>query len=781
MNPPPSNFTHLEVHSHYSLLGATAPPAQLAARAAAQGMRRLALTDSWALYGVMAFAKACQEAGVQPILGMTVEVAPPGAANVGGGRPTGHLVLLATDPAGYRSLCRLSSLVQGSPQRQAAFQRGLSPQDLAAHAEGLICLSGGRRGWVERCLRAGDHRTALEFAEFLARVYGDRAYLSLEMQRPEDRAIAQGIVEVGNLIGVASVAVQPVYSLEAGEAPVLRLLAAIDHNCRLDALPETALPSEGDQAVALHWLTPDEIAARFAEFPQAVAAAGEVAERCGAALPQGGTVWPGLDLPGGVSAEPIVPTNGIRRAAPGGAAAEQALAEKARAGLQTKYGAGAPPSVAARLEAELEAIARRGFSPLFLMVADIVAFAQRAEVPLSSRGSVANSLVAYCAGITNVDPVAHDLLFERFLNPARADLPDIDLDLCSRRRDEVLDYVRRAYGAERAALVGTMSTMRPKSAVRETGKAYGLSEAQIEKLTDMLPRDWHPDPRRRDRRTSEDVLAELHDERLRQVVRAAYGIVGQPHHLSVHPGGVIVTPGPLTDFVPVQWAPKGFLITQLDQRDLPALGLPKLDLLGVRALTVLADAAELVRRHHDPSFRLGAIPLDDQPTGDLLERGETIGVFQCESAGAQRTLRQLRARKVRDLAIANAFFKPGPSTGGMAQTFVRRYRGEEPVTDLHPALEPILRHTKGVLIFQEQVLRIAREVAGLSWEQADGLRRGMSKFRPQEMAELRSQFVQGCQRGGPDGPGLAPQQAGALWEQVMAFSGYGFNQGHATA
>jgi DNA polymerase-3 subunit alpha len=303
----------------------------------------------------------------------------------------------------------------------------------------------------------------------------------------------------------------------------------------------------------------------------------------------------------------------------------------------------------------------------------------------------------------------------------------------------------------------------------------------VEHLVALLPRRWHPDPRRRDKRTVQDVLNELHDPRLQEVVQAAYSLVGQPHHLSVHPGGVVITPGPLTDVVPLQWAPKGFLITQFSHGDVEAVGLPKIDLLGIRALTVLADAERLVQRHHDPAFRLAEIPLDDAMTGDLLCRAETIGVFQCESQGAQRTLRQLKVRTVRDLAVANAFFKPGPATGGMAQAFVRRYRGEEPVRFLHPALAPILGATQGILLFQEQVLRVAREIAGLSWAQADQLRRGMGHFGHEEMAEMEVAFVEGCQRPPPEGPGFTRQQAETLWEQVHAFAGYGFNQGHATS
>ncbi len=440
-----------------------------------------------------------------------------------------------------------------------------------------------------------------------------------------------------------------------------------------------------------------------------------------------------------------------------------------------------PPTYQTRLTKELAAINHHGFAPLFLVVADLVSFARQTGVPVSTRGSVANSLVAYALGITTVDPVANGLLFERFLNPARTSLPDIDLDFCSRRRDEVLHYVVEKYGADKVALVATISTMQPKSAVRETAKAYGLSAAQLKRLSKLIPRGWHPDPSRREEVSLPDLLAQIEDAQEREVFATAYSLVGQPHHLSVHPGGVVITPGPLTDTVPAQWATKGFLTTQFDHRDLETIGLPKLDLLGIRALTVLAETAVSIRTSHDPAFQLETIPLDDEPTADAISHGDTIGVFQCESSGAQRTLRQLKARTVRDLAVANAFFKPGPATGGMAQAFVRRYRGEEVVTFLHPALEPILGPTQGVLLFQEQVLRVVTEIAGLSWAQAERVRKGMSKFQSKEMSALRLAFVHGCQRAAPNGQAFTPAQAETLWEQVSAFAGYGFNQGHATA
>jgi DNA-directed DNA polymerase III PolC len=530
----------------------------------------------------------------------------------------------------------------------------------------------------------------------------------------------------------------------------------------MDAVPASALPANGDPQATLRWLSADELAERFVGFPEALAAVEEVVERCGPALPQGRAIWPRVTLPEGQT--------------PGGA-----LELLARAGLEEKFGRDVASAANERLMRELAAIADHGSAPLFLVVADIARHARQAGIPMNTRGSVANSLVAYCIGITSVNPLAHDLLFERFLNPARTDLPDIDLDFCSRRRNEILEYVRQTYGSSHVALVSTMTTFRLRSAVREAGKTFGLSEQEIRRLLSLLPRGWHPDTRRRDRRRVADVLADLDEVRLSRVVQAAQGLVGQPRHVSVHPGGMVITACPLTDVVPVQWTPKGFLVTQFDHHGLELVGLPKIDFLGVRALTVLARAEAPVQIHHDPTFRQAQIQHGDNRTGDLLARAETIGVFQCESVGARRTLRKLRARTVRDLAVANAFFKPGPAMGGMAASFVRRYRGEEEVVYLHPSLNAILGNTHGVLLFQEQILRVAREIAGLNWAQADQLRRGMSHFGHDDMAGLEAQFVEGCQRSTPAGPGLSAWQARKLWEQVLAFAGYGFNQGHATA
>jgi DNA polymerase-3 subunit alpha len=506
-------ITHLTVHSWYTLLGATAPVANLAQRAAQAGMTHLALTDTHALYGAVAFARACAAAGVQPIIGMTALVAAPEGL-IERDLP-GELTLLADGPAGYRALCRLSSSLQVGAGQGEPLPACLEWDSLKANAAGLICLSGGRRGWIDRLLRAGNRAAAGRIVSRLAGIFGEAAWLALELHdRPGDDALAREVVALADRFGLGTVAVQPVYCLEAAERPRLRLLAAIARNKLLADLTPADLPDDGDPAVDLHWLDPTQMAARFARFPAALAATAQIAASCAPALPDGRPIWPVLALP--ADATP-----------------DAALAAQVQTGLAQRFAVQQQDSSAwaalqVRLTAELAAINRHGFAPLFLLVADIVRFARGAEIPVSTRGSVANSLVAYCVGITTVDPIAHDLLFERFLNPARSSLPDIDLDFCSVRRDEVLDYVRRTYGAERVALVATVSTLRLRSALRETAKAYGIDEKTTDRLVRLLPDDWHPDPRRRTRQTLETALAAVEDVRLHPVIRDAFGCCASP-------------------------------------------------------------------------------------------------------------------------------------------------------------------------------------------------------------------------------------------------------------
>ncbi len=763
MSALPDDFTNLRVHSHFSLMQAVPSVEQLVERAVATEQRALALTDHRLLTGVVAFDRACRAAGIKPLIGLTVDLAqPPDEVRPDGFSPLGELTLLARSRTGYQNLCRLSSLLGLS----SAALPALLWDDLKAHHEGLVCLTGGRKGWLERYARSGNLGAARRHLARLAGLFDEACFLALTdtLVHEANSALLDDLLKTARGFGVPAVAVRPVYVLDREDESLLPLMSAIRHNTLEADLPVEHLPGYGERDVEVTWPDANELANAFAGRPELLAATSQVANLIGdgSVLPDGSPIWPRLPRLNGRS-----PAEELRAAA--------------NDGLRRRYPAPIDPAVQARLARELTVITESGFAPFFLLVADIVRFAREAEIPVSTRGSVANSLVAYSLLITTVDPIEHDLLFERFLNPARRSLPDIDLDFCSRRRDAVLNYVRETYGAEQVALVATINTLQPRSAVRETGKAYGLDNKQLKQLARKLPRGWHPDPRRRRRNDLETALVGVSTAADREMLTRAYRLVGLPDHLGIHPGGLVITPGPLTDIVPVHLAAKGFVTTQYEHEDVEAIGLPKIDLLGIRALTVLADAADLVRRGAAPDFHVDDIPPADGLTGNMLAAGETIGVFQCESDGARRTLRQLRARSVADLADASAFFKPGPATGGMARAFVRRYRGEEKVTYLHPALEPILGRTKGVLLFQEQVLRLATEIAGLSWADADQLRRGMSKFDGPRIEALAQSFVEGCCRPAPEGPGMSRKQATTLWEQIVPFAGYGFNQGHATA
>jgi DNA polymerase-3 subunit alpha len=757
------SFTHLNVHSHYTLMGSTASIPALVERAVADGLTHLALTDTHALYGAVQFAQACEQAGLQPLIGMSIQVALPTDNPAHSTKPWGKLVLLAMEPSGYTSLCRLSSAIQLQFVASAPEAVAVPWELLAVHKDGLLAIEGGREGWLESLVRQGDSQAVSKYLGRLTGLFGEAFSIGLEVQPATDEMVTREVLDLSSRFGALAVPMMPVYCMVENDRPRLRLMAAIQHNTRLQEVPASTVPGSDDPGITVHWLAPEAMAERYKFYAGSLADMSSILQACERrVLPSGKAIWPAIELPQGQT--PI-----------------EALRAKAKEGLKALYVPHDFAAAEARLEHELNLIGAGGFAPLFLLVADIARRARETGIPINTRGSVANSLTAYAIGITNVDPLEHELLFERFLNPERADLPDIDLDFCSRRRDELLDYLRETYGEDHVAMVATIQTMQPRSAVRETAKAYGYDEAAIKRLTKGIARWWHPDPRRRGRRGVETAVEEARNPVDRRILQAAQGIVGQPRHLSVHPGGVVITPGPLTDVVPVQPAPKGILITQYPHEDVEAIGLPKVDLLGIRALSVISRSVDRVRASIDPTFDLDAIPMDDPVTGDLLERGETIGVFQCESEGAQTTLRKLRARTVKDLAVANAFFKPGPATGGMAGAFVRRYRGEEAVDFLHPALEPILRSTQGVLLFQEQILRVATEVAGMAWEDANQLRRGMTKFRPEQMEALRERFIRGCRRRPPDGPGFSETEANTLWEQVHAFAGYGFNKGHATS
>ena len=714
-------YVHLTAHSAYSLQDGLATPTDLACAVREAGMTALGLTDHRLLTGAIEFVAACKQEGIQPILGLEIDL------------DSGPFQLLATNMTGWSNLCRLSSALalQDDPERPCSL--GL----LSNHAEGLIAFSGE--------------------PEPLVNIFPNRLYVALRTP-----VQARELTSRARKLNLPTAATHSIYFLSSDQARLQRTLTAIRLNQPIESLsPSVLAPTDS------YFLTSQEMERRFQDFPEALASTQEIAERCR------------FDLPLGSSQMPIVPL-------PPGVTAAEHLRQKAFAGAQMLYGK-ITQEIQARLDHELEVIARMGFEPIFLIVEDILDFARETGVPFSSRGSAASSLVAHGLGITSPDPLRLNLYFERFLNPARTTPPDIDTDLCSRRRDAVIQHVFDTYGAERVAMVGTINRYRPRSALGDVAKAYGLSPTKVRELANQLPHSWWA--RFEERGANGEPVSPFAE------LRAAYpqyqaifddseAILKLPRHLSMHPGGVIVAPGALTDLVPVMRSGgKGVVITQLDLDAVEALGLVKIDLLGIRGLTVLGDVAEFIQQNQPERFTtplavLDSTPSDDPTTAARVERGDTIGCFQIESPGMRATLREIHAKNEDDIMAALALYRPGPLSGGLKDAFVRRFKGEEKVQHLHPTLAPLLEETFGVILYQEQVLRIAHELAGFSLAEADLLRRAMSYFDPgKKMQELQRKFVSQVQ----EKSGVPLETSERVWELMAAFAGYGFPKAHAAS
>ena len=460
------------------------------------------------------------------------------------------------------------------------------------------------------------------------------------------------------------------------------------------------------------------------------------------------------------------------------------LRERAYSGAKRIYKS-VTPEIKTRLDYELDVITEMGYEPIFLIVEDILNHARKLGIPTSSRGSAASSLVAHCLDITSPDPLALNLYFERFLNPARKKPPDIDTDIDSSRRDEVIRYVFDAYGTDRVAMVATVNRYRPKSALGDVAKAYGLSPETIRQLSKRLPSSFRF---QREGSSDEDPFRSLRQEKaippLKNILDDARALLDMPRHLSVHPGGIVIAPFPIADLVPLVHSDSlGINHTQYDLEGIEKLGLVKIDLLGIRGLTVLGEVAERIRSWHLSEYRdglevLAKIPAEDEATTKTVCQAKTIGCFQIESPGMRSTLREIQAKSIQDIMAALALYRPGPLRGGLRDAFVRRFRGEEAVTDIHDSLSSLLNETLGVILYQEQVLRIAHELGGLSLAEADILRRAMSHFDPGGvMVTLQRKFVQNAQ----ERRNVPPETAERIWEMMAAFAGYGFPKAHAAS
>jgi len=728
-------YVELHAHSCFSLLDGASTPEALLDRAAELGMTALALTDHDGLYAVVRFALAARERGIHPIIGaeltMTDET---------------HLVLLAENRAGYQNLCWLISRAQLSQSKGNA---RLAWADLAGHTDGLIALSACKQGAVAASLLRGDRAEALRRAQELAALFAPQCcYIELQQHlHPEDAALLDDLVEVARAARLPLVASNNVhYAWREGHC-LQDVLVAIRHTGTLQEVRSHL------RANSEYYLKSGaELAPLFADYPEALENSRAIAERCQ------------LELD--FRADAIPP------AAAETEAENARLRELCEAGMAQRF----PHEQAAaqrQMEHELQVIYKTGLSGYFLLVWDIVRYAQERGIQVRGRGSAANSIVAYLLGITGVDPLAHGLLFERFLSAEARVMPDIDLDFCSRRREEVVQYVYEKYGEEHVGMVCNYVTYRARSAIRDVGKALGLSLATVDRLAKTQGK-WGQGGQ------VEEVAGEVGvpPRTWEQFLALCAAIEGFPRHLSIHVGGMCITRAPLDRIVPLERATMpGRVVIQWDKDNVEDAGLIKMDLLCLRTLSAIDECLRTIEQGHGRRIDLDTLPLDDPVVYKALQTADTIGTFQVESRAQQQALVQMLPRRFGDIVIEVALIRPGPLQGNMVHPFFRRRNGLEPVSYMHPLLKPILGETLGVVIFQEQVIRVAMAMGRFTAGEADLLRRAMSRHRSnEEMARFRERFVAGA-----TSQGVAASLADEIFDKLAGFASYGFCKSHAAA
>ncbi len=751
-------FIHLHVHSEYSLADGLVRLDELVAACREKGMPAVAVTDLANLFGMVKFYKEAVAAGIKPIIGADVFV-----ANGDPQRPH-RLVLLCQNHEGYRHLSQL--LTRAYSEGQTAGRPCLDKSWFAGHSAGLIALSAALDGEIGQFL-VGNHKDKAEAAaRDWARIFPGRFYIELQRTgkpwQEEYNRLAAGLARHTGLPLVATHDVR-FLTPEDFEAHEIRVCI---HEGRTLADPKRPRHYSERQYLA----SPEEMAALFADIPEAIQNTVEIAKRCTLVLRFGENYLPRFPVPDGDSVEKLVRQDavaGLNRRL-------ERFSPEEREKQSESYGA--------RLELELGVIEKMGFAGYFLIVADFISWARQAHVPVGpGRGSGAGSLVAYALGITELDPIQYDLLFERFLNPERVSLPDFDVDFCMEGRDRVIEYVTDRYGADKVSQIITFGTMAAKAVVRDVGRVLDHPYGFVDKLAKLIPHDLGITLD--DALVQEPALKERYEqeEDVRAVLDAARKLEGLARNAGKHAGGVVIAPSALTDFMPLYCeAGSGQFVTQLDKDDVEALGLVKFDFLGLRTLTIIAKAVKTIDRNRGqeglPPLALDSLPIDDQKAFELLKSCRTTALFQLESRGMKDLIQRLQPDNFEEIVALVALFRPGPLQSGMVDDFINRKHGRARIEYAHDVLIPILKPTYGVILYQEQAMQIAQVLAGYSLGKADLLRRAMGKKKPEEMAKQREGFVQGAQERGYD-----PKLANAIFNLIEKFAGYGFNRSHSAA
>ncbi len=743
-----SQFTHLHVHSHYSLLDGLAKPDELVSRAKELGMTAIALTDHGNMYGAIEFYKKAKKAGIKPILGVEAYVAPNGLENK---RPKVdetryHLVLLVKNNTGWKNLLKL---VTHSYLEGFYYKPRIDKPLLEKYHEGLVCLSGCFSGEIAKLLSHGRHDEAEQVARWYHSLFGSDFYLEIQPHTPELNPL---IIALSKKIGVPLVATQDIHYVHKEDQTAHEILLAVQTNSKLDDEDRLSL-----KKFDISLLSGEEMISIFRDTPEAIAATQEITEKCSLEIELGKTKLPSFPLPEGESSSFEY--------------LKKLVAER------TKDRYPNPNDVVnERILSEISVIEKTGFADYFLIVQDYINWAKTHGIVVGpGRGSAAGSIVSYILGITNIDPLAYDLLFERFLNPDRIQVPDIDVDFTDTRRDEVLSYVREKYGADHVAQIITFGTMLSRAAIRDAGRAMGLSYGFCDQIAKLIPFTAPATPLKKALETVPE-LKHLYDTTAdaQRLINAAIRLEGTVRHASVHACGVVVSAHPLTEYLPLQKAPQGenTVITQFEMHAVEDLGLLKMDFLGLKNLTIIEKTLKLIKNNHGISIDIDRIPLDDKKTFELLQHGETTGVFQLESSGMRRYLKELKPSELEDIIAMVSLYRPGPME--LIPSYIARKFGKEEVTYLHPLLEPILKKTYGVGIYQEQMMRIARDLAGYSLAEADTLRKAIGKKIKELLDEQREKLIAGMIKNGID-----KKSAEEIWDLFPPFARYGFNRSHA--
>ncbi|MBN2417411.1 DNA polymerase III subunit alpha [bacterium] len=747
------SFVHLHNHTKYSLLDGACRIGDLVDQCRKHDMPAVAITDHGNMFGAIVFHQKVIKAGIRPIIGFEAYVAPGSRKDRTTGSKRGelsahHLILLAKNMTGYKNLMKLSSIgyLEGF-----YYKPRIDKDVLAAHADGLICLSACIKGEIAHRIIDNDIEGARRDALFFRDIFGDDYFLEIQNHGiPEEDIARKGLVELSKDLSIPVVATNDTHYLLKEHAPAHDALLCIQTGRVID--DESRMRFSSDQ---MYFKTPDEMRRTFSEYPESVDITLEIAEKCNLVFEYGTYHLPKFEMPPGEASGTL----------------DSYLETVSRQGLKKRYGTPAP-AMTERLEFELSVIREMGFAGYFLIVMDFIRQAKRLGIPVGpGRGSAAGSIVSYSLGITNLDPLRYGLLFERFLNPKRVSMPDIDIDFCYEQREKVIDYVKQKYGAQNVTQIITFGSMNARAVIRDVGRVLNIPYGEVDTIAKLIPSTPGMTLTRAHKDIKEFREKCEENETNRTLFEYAVVLEGLSRHASTHAAGVVIAPGELTEYIPLFKSPQGDITTQYDMTIVEKIGLLKMDFLGLRTLTVIDHTVKALAEK-GITVDIDAIPLNDQETYDIFARGETIGIFQFESSGMREYLKKLNPSCIEDLIAMNALYRPGPME--WIDDFIACKQGRSPVEYPHPLVEPILKETYGFIVYQEQVMQIAAVLGGFDLGKADLLRKAMGKKNVDLMREQQTEFLEGARANGVD-----REKAEQIFELINKFAGYGFNKSHA--